>query len=287
MKTTPGYFYHPHCYRQILGVRFFVGGAPEAVEIGARGGLVVVPAAPALMELIRDSEYRQAVLEADLAITDSSFMVLIWNALKLDRIRRVSGLEYLKLLVARPEFREPGTSLWIMPSEESLERNLAWLKSKDFPINREDCYVAPKYSRGAIRDEVLVELVNQRNPRHVIVGIGGGVQEKLGHYLKQNCTVRPAIHCIGAAIGFLTGDQVRIPRWADRLFLGWLFRCASNPLRFVPRYVRALRLLPVLLRYHERMPELSVGELHNSQSVTRRGAFDAPASLFRGQEDPR
>jgi len=258
MKTTQGYFYHPHCYRQILGVRFFIGAAPEAVKIGARGGLVVVPAAPALMELIRDTEYRQAVLEADLAITDSAFMVLIWNALKLDRIRRVSGLEYLKLLVARPEFREHGTTLWIMPSEESRERNLAWLNSQGFPIAREDCYVAPKYPRGEIQDEALVELVNRRNPRHVIMGIGGGVQEKLGLYLKHNCSVRPAIHCIGAAIGFLSGDQVKIPGWADRWFLGWLFRCASNPLRFVPRYARALRLLPVLLRYHDRMPELSV-----------------------------
>ena len=60
-------------YRRILGVRFFVGDAPEAVELGARPGLVVVPAAPALMELARDGDYRQALLEADLVITDSGF----------------------------------------------------------------------------------------------------------------------------------------------------------------------------------------------------------------------
>lgn len=47
-------------YRRILGVRFFVGDAPEAVELGARGGLVVVPA----MELGCDRDYRQALLEA-------------------------------------------------------------------------------------------------------------------------------------------------------------------------------------------------------------------------------
>jgi UDP-N-acetyl-D-mannosaminuronic acid transferase (WecB/TagA/CpsF family) len=258
MKTTQNYSENARSYRQILGVRFFVGAAPEAVQIGARGGLVVVPAAPALMELVRDTEYRQALLEADLAITDSGFMVLVWNTLKWDRIRRVSGLEYLKLLVTRPEFRESGTTLWIMPSEEALERNLTWLKSQGFPINRQDCYVAPKYARGAMKDQALVDLVNRRNPRHVIVGIGGGVQEKLGLYLKQNCSVRPAIHCIGAAIGFLSGDQVRIPDWADQWLLGWLFRCASNPGRFIPRYAGALRLLPVLLRYHERMPDLSV-----------------------------
>src|SRR5580658_9099709 len=95
-------------YRRILGVRFFVGDAPEAVELGVRPGLVVVPAAPALMDLAHDHEYRQALLGADLAITDSGFMVLLWNLMKKDRIHRVSGLEYLKILLARSEFRKPG-----------------------------------------------------------------------------------------------------------------------------------------------------------------------------------
>ncbi len=242
-------------YRRILGVRFFVGDAPEAVELGSRGGVVVVPAAPALMDLVRDREYRNALTEADLAITDSGFLVILWNAMKLDRIHRVSGLEYLKLLLARPEFREPGTALWIMPSQEALGRNLQWLKSKGFPVEAEDCYVAPKYSNSIV-DEPLIALLNKRNPRHVIVGLGGGVQEKLGVYLKKNCTGKPAIHCIGAAIGFLSGDQVHIPDWADKAVLGWLFRCFSNPSRFIPRYAKALRLPMLLWKYQDRMPEL-------------------------------
>jgi UDP-N-acetyl-D-mannosaminuronic acid transferase (WecB/TagA/CpsF family) len=217
---------------------------------------VVVPAAPALLELRRDPEYRQALLEADLAITDSGFLVLLWNILMWDRIPRVSGLEYLKLLLNRPEFREPGTALWVMPTQASLERNVAWLKGQGCPVRREDCYVAPKYASGAVVDDALVKLVNERNPRHVIIGLGGGVQEKLGLCLKRHCAVQPAIHCIGAAIGFLSGDQVRIPDWADKWILGWLFRCLSNPGRFVPRYARALQLLMVLLRYRSRMPDL-------------------------------
>ena len=88
MKTAvPTATEDPH-YRQILGVRFFVGDAPEAVEIGVRGGLVVVPAAPALLELRRDPEYRQALLESDLAITDSGFLVILWNLLMWNSIVR-------------------------------------------------------------------------------------------------------------------------------------------------------------------------------------------------------
>ncbi|HXD00698.1 MAG TPA: WecB/TagA/CpsF family glycosyltransferase [Verrucomicrobiae bacterium] len=242
-------------YRRILGVRFFVGDARAAVELGVRGGLVVVPAAPALVELGRDREYRQALLEADLVITDSGFMVLLWNLIMRDRIHRVSGLEYLHLLLERPEFREPGSTLWVMPSTTAANRNTAWLKSNGYPVLPDDCYVAPKYSSGNICDPRLAALVDERRPRHVIVGLGGGVQEKLGLYLKRNCEAHPAIHCIGAAIGFLSGDQVRIPLWADQMILGWLFRCASNPRRFIPRYVRAFHLAHVLWRYRSRMPD--------------------------------
>jgi UDP-N-acetyl-D-mannosaminuronic acid transferase (WecB/TagA/CpsF family) len=257
MTTVPTFPSAEQCYRRILGIRFFVGDAPEAVEIGARGGLVVVPAAPAMLELGRDRDYRQALLEADLAITDSGFMVLLWNVMMWDRIQRVSGLEYLKLLLKRPEFYEPGGALWIMPSEASLERNLVWLQTQGCSIRREDCYVAPKYARE-VTDDSLVVLANQRNPRHIIIGLGGGVQEKLGLYLKHHCAARPAIHCIGAAIGFLSGDQVRIPNWADQWMLGWLFRCAANPGRFVPRYFKALRLLLILGKYHSRLPDIRV-----------------------------
>ena len=243
-------------YRRILGIRFFVGDAPEAVDLGMRPGLVVVPAAPAVVELSRDREYRRAVLESDLAITDSGYLVLLWNLLKRDRIHRVSGLEYLKLLLAQPELHEPGAVLWIMPSQESIDRNVEWLRSQGFPTRPEDCYLAPHYPPGPIADDTLRRLVENRAPRHIIVALGGGVQEKLGLYLKRQCSVKSAIHCIGAAIGFLSGDQVKIPHWADQWFLGWFFRCASNPKRFLPRYARAVRLASVLWKYHERMPEL-------------------------------
>ena len=83
----------PSPFQQILGVRFFVGGAEEAVELGLQGGLVVVPAAPALVELQIDQHYREALLHADLAITDSGLMVLLWRMLTGQRISRVSGSE--------------------------------------------------------------------------------------------------------------------------------------------------------------------------------------------------
>lgn len=256
MKTVSSLLAPDPAYREILGVNFFVGNAQAAVETASRGGLVVGPAAPALIQLTRDAQYRRALLEADVVLTDSAFMVLLWNTMMRDRIRRVSGLEYLRVLLAQPQFQAPGISLWIMPSPISMDRNLAWLQGRGYPITQADCYLAPHYPAGQIADPSLVELIDRKRPSHVIIGVGGGVQERLGLCLKERCQGRPAIHCIGAAIGFLSGDQAGIPPWADHSGLGWLFRCLYNPKRFVPRYLSALRLAPLMWRYRHRMPDL-------------------------------
>ncbi len=241
-------------FRQILGIRFFVGDADEAVARMSSGGLLVVPAAPALKNLAHDSAYREALQGADLVITDSAFMVMIWNRLKRDSIRRVSGLKYLSSLLKQPDFYQPGGSFWIMASEKSARRNAAWLQRRGIELAASDCYVAPLYGK-TISDPALLKLIEERRPRHIVVTLGGGTQERLGLYLRSELNSRPSIHCVGAAIAFLSGDQVLIPRWADRMYLGWLFRCLSDPRRYMPRYWDARKLLSLMIRYGSSLPD--------------------------------
>lgn len=242
-------------FRRILGIRFFVGTAAQAVQMVENGGLVVVPAAPALKNIVSDLGYRDALLQSDLAITDSSFMVLAWNLIQKDSIARLSGLEYLVALLASFRVR-PKRCFWIMASEASATKNLAWLRTQGIEVSPDDVYVAPRYG-AHIEDTNLLEQAKERRPDHVIVTLGGGTQEKLGLYLKKNVKPLPAVHCIGAAIAFLSGDQVRIPLWADRLYLGWLFRCLTEPRRYFPRYWSARKTLPLILRYREKLPGYS------------------------------
>jgi UDP-N-acetyl-D-mannosaminuronic acid transferase (WecB/TagA/CpsF family) len=241
---------------RILGIDFFDGSATAAIDIMRNGGLLVIPAAPALKDLDRNLEYRESLLNADLAITDSAFMVLIWNSLQSTPIKRLSGLEYLRELLLEPEVRQPGNTLWIMASPISAQRNLAWLARQGISVLEDLIYIAPMYGHGPISDPALLERLNRFPARHVIITIGGGIQERLGLYLKRNLTYCPAIHCIGAAIAFLSGDQVNIPVWADRFYLGWLFRSLAEPQRYIPRYWSARKLLPLMVRNRDRLPDL-------------------------------
>lgn len=239
--------------RQILGVKFYTGNAHGAIEKISRGGLLVVPAAPALKDIPRNADYREALLNSDVAITDSGFMVLAWNLLQLDSIRRLSGLEYLVELLKRSDVREPGNTVWVMAGPASAKKNLEWLAEQGIEVPADCVYSAPMYGK-TIEDPELIALLQQKRAQHVIVTVGGGTQERLGLHLKRQLDYLPAIHCIGAAIAFLSGDQVRIPGWADRLFLGWFFRCLSAPNRYVPRYWSALQLFPLLQRYRSQLP---------------------------------
>lgn len=253
-------------FRRILGINFFSGNAKEAVDRLEDGGLLVVPAAPALKNLPHDPEYREALLQADLVITDSSFMVMLWNLLQRDSVYRLSGLAYLRELLDRLRKCDHQEILWIMPTLASARKNIEWLQAEGVSASEDDCYVAPIYSRP-IEDETLLALLRDRRPKHLVVGLGGGTQERLGLYLRNNLGYSPAIHCIGAAIAFLSGDQVHIPTWADRFYLGWLFRCAAEPKRYCPRYWDARHLLSLLVRYRDELPELQVTEIFNSATI--------------------
>ncbi|MBA3353245.1 MAG: hypothetical protein H0U23_12660, partial [Blastocatellia bacterium] len=238
-------------FHTILGIKFFGGTSREAVEeITRRGGLLVAPAAPSMIALCRDEDYRRALLSAELAIADSGFMVLLWKLFTGEKVPRISGLEHVKRLLEHESVRPPGAVLWVVATETSREKLIEFLGGtravastdrttgsihsagrSDSPVHHpvassapisavsfsdfssdpsapisavsvsasqlfNTVYVAPKYSRP-IADEQLLALVRQTRPQHIVIAIGGGIQDKLGQYLLEHLDYRRAVHCIG------------------------------------------------------------------------------------------
>jgi exopolysaccharide biosynthesis WecB/TagA/CpsF family protein len=244
----------PTC--QILGIRFFNGDVAEAIAlVSQHGGFLVAPSGTCFARLREDENYRRAVLAADLAIPDSGFMVLLWRLLHGAKIERVSGLKYLKHLLGRLKGERNRELLWVLPSERARQKLHEWSRGAAFPITSENCYVAPRYE-FEVEDRNLISVLEQHRPVHIIIAIGSGAQEKLGYYLRENLSYRAAIHCTGAALGLITGDQSSIPDWADRFYLGWFFRLLAQPRVFVPRLSRAFQLPWLILKYGEKLPPM-------------------------------
>jgi N-acetylglucosaminyldiphosphoundecaprenol N-acetyl-beta-D-mannosaminyltransferase len=256
--------------RQILGIRFFNGDVDEAVQsMVQRGGFLIAPSGTCFARLREDERYRRAVAAADLAIADSGLMVALCRLFRRESLQRISGLKYLKHLLATLKGAGIGEVFWIVPDEGVRETLLGWSSREALRITGEDCYVAPRYAIE-VADPNLASLIYRRRPAHVIIAIGSGAQEKLGHYLREHLSYRPAIHCIGAALGFLTGDQVAIPDWADRVFLGWFWRLLAQPRTFVPRLFRGLELPWLIWKYGENMPTLrGTAPVHGSHAEGR------------------
>ena len=241
---------------QILGLQFFNGNVDEAVGLMCHhGGFLVAPSGTCFARLREDESYRRAVLAADLAIADSGLMVVLWRLLQRTKVHRISGLKYLKHLLRKLKGEGSSEVFCVLPSESARQKLLEWSGPGFFSIKSENCYVAPWYG-PEIEDRNLLALIEQQRPAHVIVAIGSGAQEKLGYYLRENFSYRPAIHCIGAALGFLTGDQPAIPDWADRFYLGWFWRLFAQPSVFIPRLSHAVELPWLIWKYAEKLPPM-------------------------------
>ena len=241
---------------QVLGIKFFNGDADEAVQSMIRhGGFLIAPSGTCFARLREDEQYRRAVLAADLVIADSGLMVVLWRVFQRESLQRISGLKYLKHLLGKLKTEERRDVFWVLPDEGARLRLFEWSRRGPFPVANDSCHIAPRYGFEP-NDQNLLALIEGRHAAHVIIAIGSAAQEKLGYYLRENLSYRPAIHCIGAALGFITGHQRTIPEWMDRFYLGWLRRLIAQPCIFIPRLSRGLELPWLIWKFGERLPPM-------------------------------
>ena len=152
MDNYPLPFVMARKFQRILGINFFVGEMTDLLGLCAEGHFIVVPAAPALVDLPTNAAYRESVEKSDFAITDSAFMVLLWRFFTGQHLPRISGLKLLRGLLETEGLSKPGSSVWIMPSQHEMDVNLDWLNKNGHPIAAEHCFIAPVYGKGPISD---------------------------------------------------------------------------------------------------------------------------------------
>ena len=247
---------HPQT-QKILGISFFQGGLGSACNLARDGGLVVAPSGPGMAsDLPRTEGYAEALLRAEVSLLDSG-LICLWSKLfESKSLVRVSGLAFLQEYLKKTDWNQE-KALWVMPNQKESDSMLAWLVSKYGPhFDKNSVYIAPNYPRsGNIEDKKLLQKIEQVDPSNIFIQIGGGVQERLGLFLQSKVNKGTSILCTGAALAFLSGEQVKIPMWADYLFIGWAFRCIANPRIFIPRYFKAFKLIYLLARYGSRLPK--------------------------------
>ena len=226
-------------------IKFIEGDFKNIKFLLDKGGMLVLPAAPALANIYSDKSYHKALKHADIALFDSGFFCLLLRIFKGIKIKKYSGLKFLTQFLKSLK-NCSDKILMINPSYNEQLLNKKYLKLKK--INNANHYVAPFYNKNIINDLKLLKMIKKDKPRYIVINLGGGVQELLGSYLKSNLDYKPSIICSGAAIAFLTGQQAKIPLIFDKLYLGWLIRIIFDPFIFIPRYTKAFKLV-FLMKY--------------------------------------
>ena len=116
----------------------------------------------------------------------------------------------------------------------------------DQNIKKFKSYVAPIYKK--IDDKELIKKIKLYRPRYIIINLGGGIQEPLALYIKNQINFKSSILCTGAAIAFLTKQQAPINKIVDRIYLGWFVRLLWNPKKNYKRVFDSLKLINHFLK---------------------------------------
>jgi N-acetylglucosaminyldiphosphoundecaprenol N-acetyl-beta-D-mannosaminyltransferase len=194
--------------------------------------------------------------QANLALADSALLTIVWKIATGRSLRKISGLAYLKCLLEQ-EIRGVESAYWVVSSEAAKTKACQWLRENNVSTGPDDFYVVPDRETRT-EDYDLLQQIEKRRPAHVIIATSARTQERLGLYLRDylHGKAKPNIHCVGAALGFLTGEEPVVSDWADRHYLGWLFRLASQPRMFFPRLGIACALTAMVFKYRSELPPL-------------------------------
>jgi len=208
-------------------------------------GLFVFPAGPAITNINESHLYYNSLKKADIVFFDSGLFVILLKVFKNINVNKFSGYKFLNLFFKYLKKNKKKKVLCIDPNLKLSKSNRYLIKR--LGVKKIYNYLAPKYDLNNLSDKKLLNLARKIKPDFILTNIGGGIQEILGLYLKKNLKLKSTILCTGAAISFFTKDQAPINILIDQLYLGWFVRLIFNPYVFFKRYLRSLKLVPMVI----------------------------------------
>jgi N-acetylglucosaminyldiphosphoundecaprenol N-acetyl-beta-D-mannosaminyltransferase len=223
-------------------INFSNGEFEEIYNKVKKGGLVVAPAASALVEIENDKIYHNSLINSDVVLLDSGFFCILLRIFRNQEVKKLSGYKFLKKFLNKNKFKNKNL-LMIDPTKEESHFNQNFLKLKKF--KKIYSYTAPFYddNKNFHKDKNLINYIKKIKPDCIIINLAGGKQEPLGIFLKNYLTKNVLIICTGAAIAFLTKRQAPINDLIDKFYLGWALRIIFNPKNTYKRFLKSFKLI--------------------------------------------
>lgn len=199
-----------------------------------------------LVQLRSDAHFREAYRDATFVTADGAPIVMMCRLLG-HRLERVTGADLVvPLAQAAADAQLPvylfGSSSDVLArvGRELVERTdgkLAIAGTEAPPLNFDP--TGPEAREAIAR-------IRASGARLCFVALGAPKQERFS-VLAQSMGVKVGFACVGAALDFLVGQQVRAPDFFQRHGLEWAWRLLLEPRRLAKRYFRCAVLFAGLL----------------------------------------
>lgn len=165
---------------------------------------------------------------ADLCVCDSRVLALLARFRRI-RLPVVAGSDLTAAMMNK--VLNPGDRIAIVGGSPALVKRL----SDRYPTFEFVHHSPPMgLRRDVAAQTAAAAFIAQAKCRFTILAVGSPQQELVAARVKGGTGFGL---CVGAAVEFLTGDQVRAPRILRRTGLEWAHRLASNPRRLWRRYL--------------------------------------------------
>lgn len=179
-------------------------------------------------------------------VTADGFPIVVLSRLLGGRMDRTTGADLVE-----PICREAGKNKLPIFLLGSNEATLA-TASERLCERYEGLEIAGTLSPGLNFDpysdeaDCAIESIRNSGAKLCFVALGAPKQEVFAARCLDELD-GTGLLCIGAALDFIAGSQIRAPAFSQKYGLEWAWRMLQNPRRLAPRYARCVATVPQLV----------------------------------------
>ncbi|MGH6684002.1 MAG: WecB/TagA/CpsF family glycosyltransferase [Pseudolabrys sp.] len=196
-------------------------------------------------KLRSDRRFRNAYRRAQF-VTADGFPIVMLGRLAGAQVSRTTGADLAEPICV--EAARAGLPVALFgPNDRTLRRAQSRLRQRINGLRIVDVFApGENFEPESLDGDLAIERIRQSGARLCLVALGAPRQE----IFSARCVDRvPGIGliCVGAALDFIAGTQMRAPRFFQDNGLEWLWRLSSNPRRLWTRYLRCAATVPRLV----------------------------------------
>ena len=213
-------------------------------RMGSVGGVVFTVNPDHLYHLQYNPAFVRAYQSADIITVDSHYVRLALRLLGRPVTHRLPGSDIVPAFCAR-NASNPEVRVFLLGARSGVAQRA--LENMNAKAGRALVVGAHGPSMNFVNDpaeiDAVLQMIEASGANVLLVGLGAPKQEVWIGSVRHRLPQVRVMMGIGATIDYEAGEVRRAPVWLRRLGLEWTYRVATEPGRYLMRYVRSSKFL--------------------------------------------